>query len=383
MTILGLFLNNEIRTGGHRRYLELLEDLSARGHRVVILLNEDLQFEERGFLAIRVRAWYKRRGFPPASMIFRSAVKRELDAIREAAADIDWILIHGETHLPAACFLNERLGCKLLFGIRSNVVRWSSISMRENRTNPGAFLSALKEHLTYRIYEKIAAENADVLAFQSSYDRDDFVARTPKGGSKAVVIGGNIGEPRFKAEHRDINTSTSLKRLLFVGTLGERKGLRYLLEALSLLKARGAEAPELDVLGRASDLTKQQAYIERLGLTGQIHFRGRVSDPFPYYEAADLLVVPSLFDSYPDTVLEALHTGIPVIASRVGGMPDQLVHDELLFPPRNAAVLADRIEEIARDSEKYRRLRELCSKRRKAFIFDWAEAWEQAMVDNS
>ena len=118
-------------------------------------------------------------------------------------------------------------------------------------------------------------------------------------------------------------------------------------------------------------------------MTGLVHFQGRVSDPFPYYEAADLLVVPSLFDSYPDTVLEALHTGIPVIASRVGGMPDQLVYDELLFPPRNAAALADRIEEIARDDEKYMRLRALCSKRRDAFIFDWAEAWEQAMEDNS
>ena len=383
MTILGLFLNNEIRTGGHRRYLELLEDLSARGHRVITLLNEDLAFEERGFEAIRVRARYKRRGFPPASMIFRSAVQRELGTIREAAADIDWILIHGETHLPAACFLKERLGCNLLFGIRSNVVSWSSISMRENRTKPGAFLSALKEHLTYRIYEKIAAANADVLAFQSSYDRDNCVTRAPKGVSKSVIIGGNIGEPRFKAEHRDINTSTSLKRLLFVGTLGERKGLRYLLEAMSLLKGRGVEALELDVLGRANDLTKHQAYIERLGLTGLVHFQGRVSDPFPYYEAADLLVVPSLFDSYPDTVLEALHTGIPVIASRVGGMPDQLVHDELLVPPRNAAALADRIEEIARDSEIYMRLRELCSKRRDAFLFDWAEAWEQAMEENS
>lgn len=255
--------------------------------------------------------------------------------------------------------------------------------MRENRTKPKAFLLSFKEHLTYRIYEKIAAKNADVLAFQSSYDRNDFVARAPKGESKTVIIGGNIGEPRFKEEHRDINASTSLKKLLFVGTLGNRKGLHYLLEALSLLKARGVEVPELDVLARAGDLAKHQAYIERLGLTGMIHFQGRVSDPFPYYEAADLLVVPSLFDSYPDTVLEALHTGIPVIASRVGGIPDQLVYDELLFPPRNTAVLADRIEEISRDSEKYLRLRKLCSKRREVFLFDWAEAWEQAMVVNS
>jgi glycosyltransferase involved in cell wall biosynthesis len=71
--------------------------------------------------------------------------------------------------------------------------------------------------------------------------------------------------------------------------------LRYLLEELSLLKARGVEALVLDVLGRAIDLTKHQAYIDRLGLTGPVHFQGRVSNPFPFYKAADLLVVPSLF----------------------------------------------------------------------------------------
>ncbi|WP_319559852.1 glycosyltransferase family 4 protein [Marispirochaeta sp.] len=379
MTILGIFLNNEIRTGGHRRYLELLEDLAEKGHRVLVLLNEDLDYAPKSFNEVRLKARYVRRSFPPASTVFRTSVRRNLGKIITAASNVDWILIHGETHLLTAVFLKRQLGCKLLFGIRSNVVRWSSISMRENRLRPLAFFSALKEHLTYRIYEKIAAKNADKLAFQSTYDQNDFIERAPKGKEKTVIIGGNIGEPRFKPEHRNINSSTTLKKLLFVGTLGERKGLRYLLEALSILRERGIDNLELDVLGRNTDDTVHSVFAAEHGLQNQVRFQGRVADPFPFYASSDLLVVPSLFDSYPDTIIEALHTGTPVIASRVGGMPDQLAYNELLFPPRDSRALADILGELTRNPDTYLRLRELCARRQKAFHFDWAQKWEEAM----
>ena len=52
--------------------------------------------------------------------------------------------------------------------------------------------------------------------------------------------------------------------------------------------------------------------IDSLNLENRIDWRGRVADPFPLYEEADLLSSsPSLFDSYPNTVLEAIHTGCP------------------------------------------------------------------------
>jgi glycosyltransferase involved in cell wall biosynthesis len=110
-----------------------------------------------------------------------------------------------------------------------------------------------------------------------------------------------------------------------------------------------------------------------------VTFPGRVASPFPVIIDGDLLVVPSLFDSYPNTVLEALHVGTPVIGSRVGGIPDMLRFDELLFPPMNAEAIADRIERCVHEPAYYKRLRELCAERRVAFQFDWSEAWERAI----
>ena len=110
-----------------------------------------------------------------------------------------------------------------------------------------------------------------------------------------------------------------------------------------------------------------------------VDFHGRVPEPFSALAAADLMVAPSLSDSFPDTVLEALHVGTPVIGSQVGGITEQLVHEELLFPPMNAEAIADRIEKCIREPEFYRRARRLCASRRSKFEFDWAEAWEKAI----
>ena len=376
--ILGLFLNSEIRTGGHRRYLELMEDLADRGHQVYVVLNETLDYEPQSFTALRFQAQYVRRGFPPASSVFKAALKTHLSELQNLAPE--WILIHGETHLPAAAWLKKKLGCRLLFGIRSNVVRWSSIAMRESLRRPAAFLSALKEHLIYRGYEHLAARSADVLVFQSTYDRDDFQSRVGAIQGRPVVIGGNIGGPRFSIDYAGVNHSTFLRKILFVGTLGERKGLRYLVEALGILAEHGVKGLALDVLGPGEGQDRFLAMAERYGVGDAIRFHGRVADPFPYYRDADLLVVPSLFDSYPDTVLEALHVGVPVIASRTGGISDQLVFDELLIPIRDAEALAVALESLAKDSVAYMHIRELCASRRAAFDFDWAAAWEAELL---
>ena len=376
--ILGLFLNSEIRTGGHRRYLGLMEELAVRGNQVYVILNETLAYEPQSFTALRFQAQYVRRGFPPASSIFKAALKPHLAEVQDLS--LEWILIHGETHLPAAAWLKRKLGCRLVFGIRSNVVRWSSIAMRENLKRPAAFLSALKEHFIYRCYEHFAARWADVLVFQSTYDRDDFLARVSSTQGRPVVVGGNIGGPRFKPAYHGINCSATLRRLLFVGTLGERKGIRYLIKAMGILTDRGIKGLELDVLGPGKGQERYLTMAEHIGIGNTVRFHGRVADPFPYYRDADLLVVPSLFDSYPDTILEALHVGLPVIASRIGGISDQLVHDELLVPIRDADALAALLEGLASDPATYLHVRDLCASRRAAFDFDWAAAWEAELV---
>ena len=102
MNILGLFLNKEIRTGGHTRYLDLMERLAARGHRVTVVLNTSLAFSPSYFHPLRLSVPYIHGGFPPASLLFRSASLGALDRIQAQAGPVDANVVFGEFHFPAA-----------------------------------------------------------------------------------------------------------------------------------------------------------------------------------------------------------------------------------------------------------------------------------------
>ncbi len=378
MTILGIFLNNEIRTGGHIRCLELMEGLARRGNRVSVLLNADLAYTPRYFSAIRIVASYKRKRFPPASRVFRNAVEAWL-ARTSVDEKPDLVLVFSETHFEAAVAVKNKLGIPIVFGSQSNTVRESRISLRENIFRPMAFFRALFSCLHYRAYERRIAHSCDLIVFQSTFDRDDYESRNPGTGGRLFIVGGNIGLPRCTNENRDSNHSGSLRKVLFMGTLGERKGLRYLMEAISILHGEGHGELELHVAGPGT--AKQRMWFERYAETHAIgrsvRFYGRVPSTFPLMAECDLMVAPSLFDSYPDVILLALHAGIPVIGSRVGGIPEMLADDELLFPVRDSAAIASILHRCLEEPGHYAKLRSLCEARRTHFIFDWPEAWEK------
>jgi len=287
-------------------------------------------------------------------------------------------VIHGESHLFAGLYLKKLIRAKLLFAFRSNTVMDKRMSIIENRGKQFEQLAISLEILKFKGYEKIVGKRADLILFQSEFDRESYLSRVPRFRSKTAVIRGNISEPHFRAEYKDINTSSHLRTLLFIGGVGERKGIRHLIEAVELLKKENKDV-KLIAVGGGSKLESRKEYIRDHGLEDAIVFMGRQSNPFPFFKDADLVVVPSLFDSYPDVVLEALHTGAPVIASRVGGIPDILCHDDLLFEPANARAIADRIGEMIDQPSRYLEARRLCAERRKEFLFDWAEEHERLM----
>ncbi|HUW69831.1 MAG TPA: glycosyltransferase family 4 protein [bacterium] len=378
MTILGIFLSNEIRTGGHIRCLELMEGLACRGNSVSVLLNADLAYEPKWFAAIRIQAPYRRKKLPPASFVFKHAVEEWLRK-NTFPYKPDLLVVFSETHFKAAITVKKRLGIPIVFGIQSNAVRESIISLRENKLHPRAFVRAVYEYFHYAAYEQRIARNCDAIVLQSASDRDDFLSRVSGATKKLHIIGGNIGEPRCIDGTRGINASGSLRKVLFMGTLGERKGLGYLMEAVAILHREGHAELELHVAGPGSDEQKRRFEHHAMagGFARAVRFYGRVPSTFPLMAECDLMVAPSLFDSYPDVILLALHAGIPVIGSRVGGIPEMLANDDLLFPVRDSSAIASILRRCLEEPGHYARLRSLCEARRTHFVFDWPEAWEK------
>lgn len=135
--------------------------------------------------------------------------------------------------------------------------------------------------------------------------------------------------------------------VVFVGRLDEVKGLTYLLDALSILKDKGALNFTTLLIGDGPQNVFLKEKAERLGLLPRVKFEGRVAHDRvgEYLYSADLFCLPSLSEGLPNVALEALACGVPLVGSNVGGVPE-LVNDDngLLTEAANAQDLAKKLE---------------------------------------
>lgn len=130
--------------------------------------------------------------------------------------------------------------------------------------------------------------------------------------------------------------------LLFVGGLTPVKGLPFLFEALGMVSEQRTDW-HLDLVGDGANRGEYEAMVQRLGLGERVTFHGMKSkaEVADFMRGADLFVLPSVWDNMPCVLLEAMSTGLPAIASDIGGIPDTI--NPLvgrLFPPSDAVGLA-------------------------------------------
>jgi len=143
------------------------------------------------------------------------------------------------------------------------------------------------------------------------------------------------------------------RRLLFVGNLepSQHKGFPTLLRALERLNGRRHDW-RLDVIGDGPERTAYEASTVELHLQEHVQFHGSRPKPViaEMMREADLFVLPSRFDNLPCVVVEALASGLPVVSTTVGGIPE-LVDDESgrLVPPDDPSALADAVQHMLED----------------------------------
>ena len=382
MTILGVFLNKEMRTGGNRRYIELMEALAQKGESVFVVMNALLDYTPRFFAKIALAVPYARSGFPPASFLFKRACKRRFKtAIRPALAGRpSCVHIHGAVHLGAALFLCKKLKAPLFYASRCDDITRARI-LRKHRAMPFKdFAFSFLHGFIDRWREKTIASRARLVAFQNTRDRDAFCARTGADEAKTVVIPGNIGPPRCTAEWQNRNAAASAKRLLFPCGFSRAKGIDTMLYAFAAVRKKTGKPLHLSIIGREECREKERSHrlIEKLSIKEDVSFEGYADPPFPIFAECGLVVYPALYDAFPDAVLEALHCGCAVIASDAGGIAD-ILPDECLFEAGSSSSCAELIARCVEDEGFYMRIRALCRERAQVFRFDWGEAWLEAI----
>jgi len=173
-------------------------------------------------------------------------------------------------------------------------------------------------------------------------------------GSRVEVIRNGVHLPsttdRALARAR-LGMNLTAPVLLAVGRLSPEKGFHVLIEALAGL---GDQCPLTWIVGDGPERSMLEVQLRALGLESRVTLIGYRETLGPYYDAADLIVVPSLTEGQGLVALEAMAHGRAVLASRVGGLPE-VVQDGVtgrLIPHGDAEVLRRTIVEMLRQPDR-------------------------------
>jgi glycosyltransferase involved in cell wall biosynthesis len=177
----------------------------------------------------------------------------------------------------------------------------------------------------------------------------------------SIVTTAEVEVSEAAARTRPARPASDGTGLVWAGRLAGEKGIDDLLAAVSRLRSSGLDA-RLDLLGDGPERVRLEALAASLGLNGAIRFRGHIADRAAYLDAlraADVFVMPSRAEGVPKAVVEAMGAGVPVVASRVGGVPALLADGErgVLVGPGGSAALAEAIAGLASDQAARERLR--------------------------
>jgi glycosyltransferase involved in cell wall biosynthesis len=155
--------------------------------------------------------------------------------------------------------------------------------------------------------------------------------------------------------------------IVTLGTLVPTRGHKYLIEAAKILdqELKGIELKYTVVGGGAEmDRLKTMAVdcqiIQRFNFTG--YYNGEISK---LLDQADIFVYPSILESFPYSILEAMASGLPVIASRIAGIPEQIIDQEsgILVSPGDSASIAKAVQSLINDRKRLEKYSEEAYKR--------------------
>src|SRR5690606_25340670 len=181
---------------------------------------------------------------------------------------------------------------------------------------------------------------------------------------KIIVLHCGVDTEVFQQRQLANHPNTPLN-IVCIGTLHEVKGQTHLLSACRILRDHGLSFT-CTLIGDGPDLDALQAQVQRDGLEAYVHFAGRKThaEVAAALREADVVVAPSVPSSdgrregIPVALMEAMGSGVPVVASDLSGIPELVIDEEtgLLTPPGDAGAIAAALERLYNDPELRQRL---------------------------
>jgi glycosyltransferase involved in cell wall biosynthesis len=311
-------------TGGIGRHVHALGGaLVGRGHIVTVVAPPGTE-ELFGWSGLGMRFVAA-----PVGALTPSGVSAALRAVRAVAVGADVVHAHGARAGAVAA----------LAKVHPLAVTW-------HNTRP----ARMGRRLWHPLVERLAARGADLTLVVSP----DLVARAGRAGAEDIRLVA-VPAPPLAAPSRDRDQVRAelgvgdRPLVLALARLERQKRLDLLVEAT----ARWVDRPDRPVVVVAGSGSQAQALQRRASAVGSpLLLLGRRDDVADLLAAADLAVLPSDWEGYPLVAQEALRTGVPLVATSVGGVPALVGSAAVLVPPDSPAELRGRLEELLGDPER-------------------------------
>jgi glycosyltransferase involved in cell wall biosynthesis len=198
----------------------------------------------------------------------------------------------------------------------------------------------------YSHLERALMNRTDLFLFESAFARDTYQRTIGKPAGLVRCVFNGVTADEFDP----ITPADDATDIVYVGEFRHIKGADILIDAVALLRADGRPVT-LTLAGDGEELEALKAQIARLGLTDAVRFIGHVKARYGFSKGR-VLVVPSRGDSMPYVVIEAAAAGVPMMAAKVGGIPEIFgEHTDALFAPNIVGAMADAIEMALEDPE--------------------------------
>jgi GalNAc-alpha-(1->4)-GalNAc-alpha-(1->3)-diNAcBac-PP-undecaprenol alpha-1,4-N-acetyl-D-galactosaminyltransferase len=158
----------------------------------------------------------------------------------------------------------------------------------------------------------------------------------------------------------DESTKKTLHKysLISIGRLESQKGFELLIKAFAKLKLNYSEW-SLTILGDGSLRSELESLVKQLELTNQVHFLGRVKNPYDFLKQADIFVMSSRFEGFPNALCEAMASGLPVISTDCPSGPREIIRngvDGILVANEDITALSKAIEHLMSNEDERKRL---------------------------
>ena len=348
--------------------------LARIGHKVIILdrrySRDDLPVEEiEGVEIVRLSAIQILASKAPrpirfflgelTAAIFALAVSRYL---RKNSARIDVIHLHLTSIGLIVSILNRSLRRKMVY--TCHLGHWALARERLNLFERIHLL--LDSYLMKRVWMVIAGSRSA---------KESFVSIGRVKADNIIVLSNGVDTDLF-SPHVEVNESIAKRyglegklSVLFVGRLSKIKGVVYLLEAANIIVNDFGHKEMLFLLVGTTvfnavetpvDMGEMLDYIDCHHLRNNVVFTGALSneDVRSLYLACDVFVLPSLVEANPLVILEAMASGKPIVATKIGSIPDEIRDgwNGFLVDPGDEQQLADKIKYLAENPDERQRM---------------------------